>query len=389
MVSLYSEKKVDSVGKKIKVLVTDAGYKHTLGAVRSLGKAGYYVIAMDSHKFAQSFFSRYCREKIISPSPKKEKEFIAFLKIYLQKNSTDVLLPIGYNSTVAISRNKNELLPFTHIPVADYETLMIAADKDKTLDFAKKLGIPIPCQYRNFNEIERFPIVIKGIFESGNIIYVNSRMDLNKIAVNNGIIQEYIPGEGFGFYALFNRGTVKAIFMHKRIREYPITGGASTCAISIFNEELMKYGLKILQSLNWHGVAMVEFKKDSRDGKFKLMEINPKFWGSLDLSIASGVDFPRLLVEMAINGDVNPVFHYSQDIKFRWPFPDDFLHFLANPKSIRDIFIESFNKNTKSNIQIDDPIPTLVQIQNTFGTVLQKLLKGKLRYPQGYPRINS
>lgn len=376
------------MGEKIRVLITDAGYKHTLGAVRSLGKAGYYVIAMDSHKLAQSFFSRYCREKVICPPSKEEKEFIAFLKKYLQNNSVDVLIPIGYNSTVAISRNKSELLPYTRIPVADYESLVIAADKEKTLDCARNLGIPTPHQYFTTNEIEKFPVVVKGVFESGNILYVNSKKELIKTQFNKSIIQEYIPGEGFGFYALFNRGALKAFFMHKRVREYPITGGASTCAMSIYSEELMSYGLKLLQSLNWHGIAMVEFKKDSRDGQFKLMEINPKFWGSLDLSIASGVDFPKLLVDMAMRDDITPLFEYSQGIKFRWPFPDDVLHLLSNPKSIKDFFLETFDKKTKSNIWLSDPFPLFIQMQNTFFTVLPRLLGGNLRYPQGNPRSN-
>lgn len=87
--------------------------------------------------------------------------------------------------------------------------------------------------------------------------------------------------------------------MHKRIRELYTMGGPSTCAISVYDPKLLDYGLKILGALNWHGIAMVEFKKDSKDGTFKLMEINPKFWGSLDLAIASGIDFPYLLYKMA------------------------------------------------------------------------------------------
>lgn len=67
--------------------------------------------------------------------------------------------------------------------------------------------------------------------------------------------------------------------MHKRMREYPITGGSSTAAESMYDPELRDLGLTLLKALDWHGVAMVEFKKDSRDGKYKLMEINPKFWG--------------------------------------------------------------------------------------------------------------
>ena len=68
--------------------------------------------------------------------------------------------------------------------------------------------------------------------------------------------------------------------MHQRIREYPITGGSSTCAKSVYCDELKRIGLKILKELHWHGVAMVEFKKRTCNGTYVLMESNPNFSGS-------------------------------------------------------------------------------------------------------------
>lgn len=86
--------------------------------------------------------------------------------------------------------------------------------------------------------------------------------------------------------------------MHRRIREVP----PSSAAESTYNSELLKLGRKILELLNWHGVAMVEFRRDSATGEFKLIEINPKFWGTLDLAIAAEIDFPHLAVQMATLG---------------------------------------------------------------------------------------
>lgn len=372
--------------RKIKVLITDAGYKHTLGAVRSLGKAGFFIIAMSPNKMAQSFFSRYCNEKLICPNPRDEEQFIEFLIGYLKRNTVDVLLPIGYITTVTISRHKKELLPYVKIPVAEYEIMQIASNKEKTMQLAEKLNISIPIEYNSIRKIEKFPIVAKGIFESGHIHYINSTEDLQQIDFEDYILQEYIPGEGYGFYALFNHGIVRAYFMHKRVREYPITGGASTCAVSFYDENLKQAGLRLLESLHWHGVAMVEFKKDARDGKFKLMEINPKFWGSLDLSIASGMNFPVLIVKMALQGDIEPAFHYNDHIRFRWPFPDDILHFFANPKSIFEIIMESFHKNTKSNIWLKDFLPTIIQIWEAGWGLSSRIVRGNLRYPHGKPK---
>lgn len=372
-----------------RVFITDAGYKHTLGAVRSLGKKGFYVIAGASGEHAQSFYSKYCNEQVIYPDPRDETRFIDFLVEYFQKNEVDVLLPIGYLATVAISKHKDELLNYTRVPVADYQPMQIASDKGQTMEMARELGIPTPKEYISIDDINAYPVVAKGIYESGQIRYINSAEELDQISLSNHILQEYIPGEGFGFYALFNKGEKRAIFMHKRMREYPITGGSSTAARSTYDPELKDLGLTLLKALNWHGVAMVEFKKDFRDGKYKLMEINPKFWGSLDLSIASGVDFPYLTVMMALDGDIQPVFEYNRDMKFRWPFPDDTLHVLANPGSVKNVIGEIFDTNAKSNIALDDVKPNLLQLYQTGTSVIRRIKGGNLRYPHGKPEMPS
>lgn len=375
--------------QKKKVLITDAGYKHTLAAVRSLGKAGFFVIVMSSNRFSQSFFSRYCNKKLICPDPKNEEEFIQFLLDYLKNNPVDVLIPVGYITTVTISKHEAELLPFVKIPVADYESMQIASNKEKTMQLAAALNIPIPREYPSMTDVDSYPVVVKGLYESGHIQYINSPDELQQINFNEYIIQEYIPGNGYGFYALFNRGIIRSYFMHKRVREYPITGGASSCAMSIYNDELKELGNKLLHQLRWHGVAMVEFKMDSRDGKFKLMEINPKFWGSLDLSIAAGINFPVFLAKMGIDGDIPPHFQYIPNIKFRWPFPDDTLHILANPESIIHVIGESFNKKTRSNLWMSDFFPNIFQMYITSVIVILKVLHGNLRYPHGRPRMRD
>ena len=84
----------------------------------------------------------------------------------------------------------------------------------------------------------------------------------------------------------------------------------------------MRIGLKLLKKLNWYGVAMVEFKADIRDNIPKLMEVNPRFWGSLPLAIYSGVDFPWLLAKMAINGDIEPITSYKKGVKLRFLYMD-------------------------------------------------------------------
>jgi len=371
----------------VRVLITDAGYRHSLCAIRSLGKRGIYIIAGSSEKKPQGFYSKYCSERLIYPDPLQKEQFIEFMLNYVKTHRIDVLLPIGSRTVSTLSKYADKFRTYTSLPIADYDKMTIAYNKGKTVEFAQNLGIRVPRTYDNIREVNNFPVVVKGITGQGNIQYINSFDELSKINTNKAIIQEYIPGEGYGFYALLNNGKLKAFFMHHRRREYPITGGASTSAESWYDDKLKELGSKLLTALSWHGVAMVEFKKDSRDGEFTLMEINPKFWGSLDLSVVSGVDFPYLTTKMAVDGDVETVFDYKMGVKFRWLLPDDFLHLLANPKSLGVFMKDFFSRNTKGNIWLSDLKPTLFQIRDTINRIIEVIKNGNLRYPHKIPKL--
>ncbi len=376
------------MGRRFKILISDAGYKHTLGAVRSLGKAGFHVIAMSSNKYAQSFFSRYCRERLVCPSLRDEQRYIQFLKTYLTDHPVDVFIPIGLTTTIAISRHKDELSSLVRVPVANFDSMQIARHKMKTMHLAKELGVPTPREYTDIREIQEFPVVVKGVFKK--VQYANSMEELRRIDLTDSIVQEYIPGEGFGFFGLFNQSRLRAFFMHKRIREYPITGGPSSSARSVYSDEMKRYGTALLEALNWHGVAMVEFRKDQRDGKYKLMEINPKFWGSLELSIASGVNFPVLLANMALNGDIEPVFEYPTDVIYHWPFPNETLQMLADPSSVSGTVRDWFQKNSYSNLWIHDPLPNMMQLAITSYLIVDKtIIHRSLQFPQGCPKVHG
>ena len=132
---------------------------------------------------------------------------------------------------------------------------------------------------------------------------------------------------------------------------------------------------------------MVEFKKDNRDSEFKLMEINPKFWGSLDLAIASGVNFPHLICEMAVKGDIKPIFSYKTGVKFRWPFPDDFFCSFSSFGYFKSFILDFFKKDIKTNIDFSDIKPNIIQLLISLPSALNKMRKKKIRYPHGKPII--
>jgi predicted ATP-grasp superfamily ATP-dependent carboligase len=137
--------------------------------------------------------------------------------------------------------------------------------------------------------------------------------------------------------------------MHKKRRQYPVTGGASTAAESTFHAGLKETGLKLLEGLEWHGVATAEFKKDRRDGEFKLISFKSRFWDSLDLAISCGVDFPFLAVKMAAGEKLAECPDYLVARRFRWLFPDDLMHALTRPASIGPVIADFFRPGTHGN----------------------------------------
>ncbi len=372
----------------MKLFLTDADYKHTLGAIRRLAARGVDVVAGATSWRAQGLYSRYCSQRVITPPPSSEIAFTVFLVDYMRQNPVDALLPIGYAASRTVSKYLPQFEEATRTAVASYDAMQIASEKDRTYQFAERCGVRIPRIYASAADVEQFPVVVKSTGESHRLHYVNDADALAHIGTTGAVIQEYIPGDGYGFYALYRHGGIRAYFMHRRIREYPATGGASTAAESVYDPEIREIGERLLNALQWHGVAMVELKKDSRDGRYTLMEINPKFWGSLDLAAASGVDFAWLTARMAIDGDIEPVSDYRLGVRYHWLYPDEILHIASRPSSIGAVLRDTLDAKVRGNVEWRDPLPTLFQIGMTGVKLLTRTLSGDLRRPHGEPRIS-
>jgi len=365
-----------------RVLVTDAGGRNVVAAVRSLGRKGIEVIGAEDSRVAISFFSRYCRKALVYPSPKTEPEkWLDWLLGELARSSYDMLMPMGDETVYIASKNRDLIRKHTRVPVPDLETLLKAKDKSQTIQIANREGIACPetIFIDDLAGIEQkiqnlaFPAVIKPKESSGSrgIVYVQNKDELienySKVHCQYPfpMIQEYIPqgGRACGVFLLFNKNCEpRAIFAHKRLREFPLTGGPSTLRESIHCPELVQTAVKLLKAMKWYGIAMVEFKEDPRDWRFKVMEVNPRFWGSLQLSIIAGVDFPYLLYKTEAEGDIEPVTDYAEGLRCRWLLPGDILHFICNPKRFRlkPAFF-NFSKNNRHDdfISFSDPGPTL------------------------------
>lgn len=333
------------------VLVTDARQRMAVPIIRSLGRQGISVVAGDDSRISMGFFSRYCRKSITYPSPDAHPErFIEWLIDQARCGLFQVLFATDDRTMDVVTKYKQDLSPFMVLTMVDHKTYCLARDKARTMALAESLGIPCPrtALVSNDEALEEiaahwdFPVIIKPRISSGSrgLIRVDSPGNLTSCyqKVNadypSPLVQEFIlpGGETFGVEVLLNRESqVRATFVHRRLREYPISGGPSTLRESVAAPELTKLGVRLLQAMGWQGVAMVEFKMDPRDGRPKLMEVNPRFWGSIALPIAAGVDFPFLLYRLALEGDIAPSNSYRTGVLCRWLLPGDILHFIFNP----------------------------------------------------------
>lgn len=367
------------------VLVTSASAAKGLVITRSLGKKNIDVINTDSERFSAAFFSKYSKGHFLSPSPSDSPDdFIRVILDYIKKNKIDVLFPVNSDETLLISKHKNRFTPYTLVPFEDYTKMIKLHDKGELVKVAEELNIPIPKTYiiTKFKDIEKsaksftYPVVIKlkNSTSSVGIKYAISQEEFisqyketifkfSLEPLNYPLIQEYIPGAGYGVSLLMNHGELRALFTHKRLREYPITGGPSTLRESVRHPEMERIAIKLMKHFSWHGVAMVEFKLDQRTNRPYVIEVNPRFWGSINQAIASGVDFPYLLYKMAIDGDVQPVLNYKLGIKTR---------FLMN--DIRALFSQfRHSKNRfqiiKENLHLDSACDDILTYEDVLPSV--------------------
>lgn len=334
------------------VLVAEGYNPVTVPILRSLAKRDIDTVVMTSFSVNLSRFSKYCKKQILVPSMALEKEYARAIEKVVKKMNFNVFFPVFEWSLMPVSKNRDRISPHVRLPIASHESILKCFDKFSTIKLAIGNDVPTPKTYfvHNFAELKRtskeigYPAVVKprwSITWKNDRAYhrrsgfVNSAAEL--IAAYRSIhqffpfplIQEYVPGTNYSVAALYNEGRPRAFCCIRVHRAWPPSGGNSCFRESTELEPKMKeYSETLLRALHWHGIAEVEFRLDSRDNVPKLMEINPRFWGSLGVAIKAEVDFPYLLYRMTMDGDVKGVFSYKVGVKGRY-FQQDLLYIVS------------------------------------------------------------
>ncbi|MBW4052631.1 MAG: ATP-dependent carboxylate-amine ligase [Proteobacteria bacterium] len=329
-----------------KVLVLDANQRSALAIIRSLGHLGLTVIAADHRKDALGAASKYASASVRYPDPAMlPGTFVSEIRNLIDHLAIDTVIP-ATDLTTMLLVSQPDLFQFARLAAptaASYEAL---TDKATLLELAARLDIPIPVTriaktaggVVNASHDIGFPVVLKPArsrYLKGNRVLstsvhivggpaalhdVLSRQEwLNDIPC---LVQRFVPGHGAGIFALYGPSGPIAWFAHRRIREKPPTGGVSVLCESVPVDPLMQsFASRLLFAADWTGVAMIEFKV-ADDGTPYLMEVNGRFWGSLQLAIDSGVDFPRLSFQVSQSLPVEPPRSYAVGTRLRWLLGD-------------------------------------------------------------------
>ncbi|HLY09124.1 MAG TPA: ATP-grasp domain-containing protein [Planctomycetota bacterium] len=320
----------------MKVLVTDGANRVALAVVRALGRAGAEVAVVEQERFAQrtpaSFRSRFSSRHDVIPTLADDGAFIDAL--VERSSGYDVLLPVSTNVVLACAAHRERFQ--ARLPIPPLDLLRRANDKSSVLAIARKAGVPIPVTYAPENEEEldevvsrvRLPAIVKLRDDAGTVLEPGQRYAIGRSpgALREAyrrlhalkpfpLIQEKVDGPGYGVGVLAEEGRVLAAVAHRRIREYPVTGGPSTICESVEDPRLAGYAAAVIRELRWTGVAMVEFKKND---EYRLMEVNPRFWGSLPLATRAGVNFPSLVCRRAMGEDLGDVPRAAAGVRLRF-----------------------------------------------------------------------
>ena len=381
-----------------RILILDGQTNQALACARSLGRAGYVVAVASRFRWPLAGWSRYCSRQfhLRGETPAD----YARLRDEVRSFRADWVLPLTEPACLLCNLERAEWEQTgARIACASQDMLSNAFDKAATIEAARRCGVSVP-QTRIPDSVESareaasqvgYPCVIKPrfsfVWDGSRFLphrayaHVANAADLDAEVVRCHqagywpLIQSYVAGTGKGVFALCDRGRTVAWFAHERLREVRPTGSGSSLRRSIALESrLREPAEKLLAELDWHGPAMVEFRDDGIRPPW-LMEVNGRFWNSLELAIQAGVDFPRLWLDVLNGRSVEAIESYRTDVTLRWLWgdakrmmfvlagrPRGYTDFFPSPRQGLRELLGPQPPGTRAEIwQRDDPWPAVAE----------------------------
>ncbi|RPI84754.1 MAG: hypothetical protein EHM41_12580 [Chloroflexi bacterium] len=367
-------------------------YTMGLAIIRALGEEGVPVIAIYYDGRDMGYLSRYVVEKYKAPHPaKKETEFIALLEEIGTRYPMSVLFPASDASLVAISRHKSVLECYFRVACPDWKITELFIEKKNTYALAEAVGVPAPktvvpkCieDVKRYAESAMYPCLVKpneghiynALFGKKMSLVKNSEELIDSYLKAHAaglevMLQEFIPGEdaqGVNYNAYYINGKPVVEFTAQKVRSAPPQTGSPCLVISSQNDEVVQLGRDILLAMGFTGFACTEFKKDPRDGVYKLMEVNGRHNLSGLLAVRAGLNFPYLHYRHLTCEEIPTANGYK--IGIAWIDLTRDLYFGAKQwikdlDSLRRFFIPYRKPRTFAILDFKDPLPFLKRCWN-------------------------
>jgi len=373
-------------------LVIGSDYK-SLGVVRSLGRHGIPVwVLRDDHVLAS--LSRYCARSLPWPAATEEEQVAHLLELAHRHGLGGwALFPGGDETAALLARNRDALGERYRLTILEpWETLRWAYDKRLTYRLAGELDVDHP--------LTRYPRSREDVLafdgEYPAILKPAIRHELNRFTVAKAwpapdgptlvarydeartlidpdliMIQSLVPGDGasqLSYAALCRNGRALASLVARRTRQWPMDfGRASTYVETIEAPDVERLALRIIEWLRFDGIVEIEFKRDPRDGRLKLLDINPRPWGWHTLGRRAGVDFPYLLWQMMSGTPIAPL---RGRPGVRWvraltDVPTAMSEMRAGRLSLRSYLASLTGPIEYAVLAADDPVPALLEVPAT------------------------
>ena len=310
-------------------IVTDVHYRMSLALIRDLAQAGVEVITCEQDRCRDSrtspalgALSRYVSRHVWLPGGTDGLEALLSLcrETGLGRDCRPALLPAGAATLALIAENRERFEPLCGLCVPTAEQLDLLNSKPRLAALAARLGVPLPESMAPGEDLDRFldrqglPCVIKpacgeklGLTAAARYAVASTREEaraawerFSRLAGEPPVVQGYLPGRALGCSVLARSGQAMAAICHQRVREYPVSGGPSSCCQCVEREDIRAYAARLTAETDLTGLAMFEFKED-RDGAPRLLECNPRVWGTFPLTRVSGSGIPLLWCALAWN----------------------------------------------------------------------------------------
>lgn len=331
------------------ILVIEAQAKAALPVIESMARAGIRVAAASDERFNSGFYSRGCRERHRHPHSRDEPQaFKAWLLDFLRRRRIEMLFPMGHYGTAAVSEIQNKIREYTRLLLPEDRIFRAGYEKIGTLKTALDAGVPIPDSWFPEDhpggleeatcQIARWPVLVKPSIGVGarGIIWCHDapavRREFTRITAQHGesFLQDFVPPGGMQYKVdmlVDDRQRRLAGIVYGKTRMYPPDGGSSILNFSADRPDILDYAHRMLVQLRWVGFCDFDFVEDPRDGQVKLMEINPRFPESFRMGPSVGIDFPKMMYDLAHGRAVTPVHEYPKNRFLRF-LPGDLMWFL-------------------------------------------------------------